>query len=150
MVGEWTAADDEVDATTDEEAIMATTDRSTTRTTNARTASFHPDRFSTVLASAFVTALVALLAASVLAASSQSSSAAQPTAAYSSAVLRADSAMTDQMSLPAANGPMQRYQRVDPQLVHSGASAGFVTALEQYRAQQDRMLGLAPGDGNGG
>ena len=126
---------------------MAATERPQASATTARAASWHPDRFSTVLASVFAGALVVLLVAVVLAVASQRSNAAQP--AYSTAVLRADSAMTDQMSLPTANGPMQRYQRLDPQLVHSSSSAGFVSALEQYRAQQERMLGLAPGDSNG-
>ena len=58
---------------------------------------------------------------------------------YSHEVLQRDAAMTQRMSAPDADGPMQRYQVVDPQLEHS-RQVGFVDALEAHVADVDRML----------
>lgn len=69
-----------------------------------------------------------------------------PTSAYSGTDLNTDAAMTQRMSLSTASGPMQQYSTKDPQLAHA-TNPGFVGALEQYVAQQRRMIGLADGDG---
>lgn len=58
---------------------------------------------------------------------------------YSHDLLQRDADMTRQMSAPNADGPMQRYQVVDPQLEHS-QQAGFVPALEDHQSDIDRML----------
>jgi len=58
---------------------------------------------------------------------------------YSHELLQQDAAMTQRMSAPNADGPMQRGQVRDDQLNHS-QNPGFVRALEQHQADIDRML----------
>lgn len=58
---------------------------------------------------------------------------------YSHELLQRDADMTQRMSLPTADGAMQRGQVPDAQLDHS-RSASFVRALEQHQADIDRML----------
>lgn len=58
---------------------------------------------------------------------------------YSHELLQQDAAMTQQMSTPTADGPMQRGEVRDAQLDHSQNPA-FVRALEQHQADIDRML----------
>ena len=53
--------------------------------------------------------------------------------------LQQDAEMTQRMSTPNANGPMQRGQVRDDQLVRS-QDPGYVRALEQHQAGVDRML----------
>ena len=60
---------------------------------------------------------------------------------YSHDVLQRDADMTQQMSAPNSDGPMQRYEVVDPQLEHS-QQVGFVQALEDHQADTDRMLAI--------
>lgn len=55
------------------------------------------------------------------------------------ATLHGDAAMTQQMSVVGANGPMQRYGTPDAQLTHSQSPA-FVGQLERHQADVDRML----------
>ena len=58
---------------------------------------------------------------------------------YSHELLQRDAEMTQRMSSPTADGPMQRGQMRDEQLDHS-QDPGFVRALEQHQADIDRML----------
>lgn len=58
---------------------------------------------------------------------------------YSHELLQRDATMTQRMSTPNADGPMQRGEVYDAQLDHS-QSPGFVRALEQHQADIDRML----------
>lgn len=58
---------------------------------------------------------------------------------YSHELLQRDATMTQRMSTPNADGPMQRGEVDDAQLDHS-QDAGFVRALEQHQAEIDRML----------
>jgi hypothetical protein len=58
---------------------------------------------------------------------------------YSHELLQRDAAMTQRMSTPTADGPMQRGAIRDTQLDHSQSPA-FVQALEQHQAEIDRML----------
>ena len=60
-------------------------------------------------------------------------------ASYSRELLERDSNMTQRMSSPTADGPMQRGQVRDQQLDHSKDPA-FVRALEDYQGDIDRML----------
>lgn len=54
--------------------------------------------------------------------------------------LQSDADMTQQMSTPNANGPMQSGQIQEPMLQRSQDPA-YVRALEQHQADIDRMLG---------
>ena len=54
-------------------------------------------------------------------------------------LLQRDVEMTQRMSTPAADGPMQRGLAPDSQLGHA-RNPGFVQALEQHQADIDRML----------
>ena len=54
-------------------------------------------------------------------------------------LLQQDAEMTQRMSTPAADGPMQGGQVRDTQLDHS-QNPGFVRALEEHQAGVDRML----------
>ena len=58
---------------------------------------------------------------------------------YSHELLQRDAEMTQRMSTPAADGPMQRGAVPDAQLEHSQDPA-FVRSLEQHQADIDRML----------
>ena len=58
---------------------------------------------------------------------------------YSHELLQQDATMTQRMSTPTADGPMQRGDVRDTQLDHSQDPA-FVRALEQHQADIDRML----------
>ena len=58
---------------------------------------------------------------------------------YSHELLQQDAEMTQRMSTPAADGPMQSGGVRDTQLDHSQDPA-FVRALEQHQADIDRML----------
>jgi len=58
---------------------------------------------------------------------------------YPHEVLQRDADMTQRMSTPRADGPMQRGDLRDPQLDHSKVP-GFVGALEQHQTAIDRML----------
>lgn len=58
---------------------------------------------------------------------------------YSHEVLQQDAAMTQRMSSPVADTPMQRGEVRDRQLDHS-QSAAFVRALERHQGAIDRML----------
>ena len=58
---------------------------------------------------------------------------------YSHELLQRDADMTQRMSAPNSDGPMQRGQVRDAQLDHSQNPA-FVRALEQHQADIDRML----------
>jgi len=60
-------------------------------------------------------------------------------AGYSHELLQRDADMTQRMSSPMADGPMQRGQVRDQQLDHSQDPA-FVRALEDHQADIDRML----------
>lgn len=62
-----------------------------------------------------------------------------PAGAYSHELLQQDGNMTQVMSTPDANGPMQSGQTTDAQLAHSKDPA-FVRALEQHQGDIDRML----------
>jgi hypothetical protein len=65
--------------------------------------------------------------------------------AYSHEVLQRDAEMTQRMSTPNADGPMQRGTVRDAQLEHSQEDPAFVGALEQHQADIDRMLGRPGG-----
>ncbi len=65
-------------------------------------------------------------------------------AAYSHELLQRDADMTQRMSTPRADGPMQRGALRDPQLDHSQVP-GFVDALVQHQEAIDRML-ARPGE----
>lgn len=58
---------------------------------------------------------------------------------YSHELLQRDAEMTQRMSSPSADGPMQRGQVRDEQRDHS-QDPSFVRALEQHQADIDRML----------
>jgi hypothetical protein len=58
---------------------------------------------------------------------------------YSHELLQRDADMTQRMSTPLADGPMQRGDLRDAQLDHS-LRPGFLPALEQHQADIDRML----------
>ena len=58
---------------------------------------------------------------------------------YSHELLQRDANMTQRMSTPTADGPMQSGVVRDTQLDHSQDPA-FVRALEQHQADIDRML----------
>lgn len=60
-------------------------------------------------------------------------------AGYPHELLQRDADMTQRMSTPRADGPMQRGLVRDVQLDHS-RKPGFVGALEQHQADIDRML----------
>lgn len=62
-----------------------------------------------------------------------------PGGGYSHELLQRDANMTQRMSSPTANGPMQSGQVRDEQLDHSQNPA-FVRALEQHQSDIDRML----------
>ncbi len=57
--------------------------------------------------------------------------------------LQVDANMTQQMSTPSADGPMQRGQIGEDQLDRSWLP-GYVRALEQHQADIDRMLARPP------
>lgn len=63
----------------------------------------------------------------------------QQDSAYSHEVLQRDTNMTQRMSTPGADGPMQRGDVRDAQLEHS-QRPGFVGALERHQADIDQML----------
>ncbi|MBI2708110.1 MAG: hypothetical protein HYX34_00185 [Actinobacteria bacterium] len=94
------------------------------------------------LALGFFALIVVIGAVSTPRDASASSSVGTSRGTYSTAVVRQDSAMTQQMSVNNANGPMQRYQVTDPQLQHS-ADPAFVASIEQYQGEVNRMLALA-------
>lgn len=62
---------------------------------------------------------------------------------YSDDLLQADVWMTEGMSTPNADGPMQGGRVVDEQLVRS-QDPRFVRDLEAHRAEIDRMIARTP------
>jgi len=62
---------------------------------------------------------------------------------YSHQQLQADADMTQQMSVPAASGPMADGRVVDDQLRHA-RDPGFIEELEAHQRGIDQMLGRGP------
>lgn len=92
-----------------------------------------------IAATLLVGAIVAAGAASAPADPSRKGAATSVRSTYSHDLLQQDANMTQQMSTPTADGPMQRGGLRDDQLDHSQDPA-FVRALEQHQAEVDRML----------
>ena len=93
---------------------------------------------------AMLTLLLAVAVATFVAAAAVGPVAGPPVSTrYSHEQLQADADMTQQMSVPAASGPMADGRVVDDQLRHA-RDPGFVEELEAHQRGIDQMLGRGP------